>query len=74
MIRQVISPLWKRGVRGDFYSFKSPFVPLFQGGIINIFPLWKRGARGDFILSNPTFVTLTKEKKKKTNPPLSPFF
>jgi len=30
-----ISPLWKRGARGDFYSFKSPSFPLFQRGIRN---------------------------------------
>jgi len=29
---KVISPLWKRGVRGDFYSFKSPFVHFSKGG------------------------------------------
>jgi len=39
MIKQVISPLCKRGARGDF--------------IPSISPLWKKGARGDFILSNP---------------------
>ncbi|MBP7793327.1 MAG: hypothetical protein KA120_09765 [Candidatus Goldbacteria bacterium] len=61
MIIKVISPLWKRGVRGDFIPFKSPFIPLFLRGMIIkvISPLWKRGARGDFFLLNP---------------PLSPFF
>ncbi|HPD18848.1 MAG TPA: hypothetical protein PLF61_04215, partial [Candidatus Goldiibacteriota bacterium] len=46
MIIKVISPLWKRGGRGDFISFKSPFFPLFQRGIIRQvkFPsLEKRG-------------------------------
>jgi len=33
MIRQVIPPLWKRGVRGDF-------IPIISH-------LWKRGVRGD---------------------------
>jgi hypothetical protein len=29
------SPLWQRGVRGDFVNifFKSPFIPLCQRGI-----------------------------------------
>ncbi len=29
---KLISPLWKRGARGDFISFKSSFFSLFQKG------------------------------------------
>jgi len=32
MIIKVNSPLWKRGDRGDFISFKSPLVPPFSKG------------------------------------------
>jgi len=59
-----------------FKKDKSPSFPLFLRGKIRqvISPLWKKGVRGDFILLNLPLFPFLKGKKKKTNPPSSPFF
>ena len=41
-----VPPLWKRGVRGDLSSQKSPSVPLFQRGKKKSPPLEKPGRVG----------------------------
>ncbi|MBP7793309.1 MAG: hypothetical protein KA120_09670, partial [Candidatus Goldbacteria bacterium] len=56
-------------------KYKSPSFPLFLRGIINYFPLFEKEGLGEILFFQiPLIPPFLKGKKKKTNPPLSPFF